>query len=387
MVDGAPTSESEAEVLGRAKPATIGHRGARPTRAQYAITREVTRWYLDSYYTTKEDIGTAQMFCDPARVGAFAVPPEALRAGDPDALFGVLVMSSMFQRRQDAQILRILRGLPSAEAEELTSLDRLVALAGGSPCDGLASSQALIETCNLAKDRQTRLGTCAYNPALTSCHLKRHTVQLKRYGHFGKVPTSIALTVREAAQGDLNDLRTSVLEANASPAARAKALLAALCRAWRVSDKISAMFLSAVCNPDLSPGMAPWAAGIDWTQFVVIDSNVDLFLRSIRYPGPWTYEARRQFICRLARRVRLDDLRTGLSRFNPRLVQQAAYLFMSETNRRLVARDCGSVERARCPACPDALRERCPRRRPERETNARSRPRKSSPRPKMSPGQ
>ena len=51
-----------------------------------------------------------------------------------------------------------------------------------------------------------------------------------------------------------------------------------LSRAWRVNQKIASMFLSMVTNPDLSRGVAPWTRGIDWTYYVVVDSNVDLFL-------------------------------------------------------------------------------------------------------------
>lgn len=51
------------------------------------------------------------------------------------------------------------------------------------------------------------------------------------------------------------------------------------------------MFLSAISNPDLSPGLSPWPGDLDWTYYVVIDSNVDLFLASIRYRGGASYDA------------------------------------------------------------------------------------------------
>jgi len=322
----------------------------------------VTRWYLDHYYATDADIGGARMFCDPLRVGAFAADAEALGSGDPDALMRVLVATTMFQRRQDAQILRVLRGISEQDAAELTSLTSLTHLAATSGCATLTSNRKLLDTCDLGKDPVTRLGTCSFNAHL-NCHLKRHTVLLKRYGHFGKMPTSIALVVREATGGDLRDLFRATLARYQDPGERAFALRDELSSAWRVSDKIAAMFLSAVSNPDLSPGLTPWEAGVDWTQFVVIDSNVDLFLRSVSYPGPWTYEARRRFVRALARRVRLDELRPGLRRYNPRIVQQALYVFMSGTNRRLVPTDCGASDPPKCLECPRALSSRCPRRR------------------------
>lgn len=50
------------------------------------------------------------------------------------------------------------------------------------------------------------------------------------------------------------------------------------------------MFLSMVTNPDLSPGMTSWRDGLDWTYYVVVDSNVDLFLASIGYRGGKSYD-------------------------------------------------------------------------------------------------
>jgi hypothetical protein len=96
---------------------------------------------------------------------------------------------------------------------------------------------------------------------------------------------------------------------------------------------------------------------------VVIDSNVDLFLSSIGYRGHGTYAARRGFVRSLAERIDLRRLNPRLRSFNPRLVQQAMYLFMSATNRRAARRDCSHEGARACRACPAALRSRCPVRR------------------------
>jgi hypothetical protein len=190
--------------------------------------------------------------------------------------------------------------------------------------------------------------------------MKRHTVLLKRYGHFGKVPTSMALVLREAAARDLPSLRSNVFRRVESPADRAAELEAALCRAWRINQKIASMFLSAVSNPDLSPGLAPWSTGADWTRYVVVDSNVDLFLQSIRYAGGSSYDARRSFICALARAIDLSSFGDGLHAYNPRMVQQAMYVFMSRSNRIAMSRDCSRLGAAACRACPRLLSTRCP---------------------------
>lgn len=335
-----------------------------PTRRQYRLARLITRWYLDHYHRTDQDVGVAAMFCDRARVGHFAVDRAALAAGDGAALFRVLVATVMFQRRQDAQILRVLRGISKADAQEITSARRLLALADESSCDHIRNNEALISECDLGKDPETKLGTCGRRPDVT-CHLKRHTVLLKRYGHFGKVPTSAALNLRGHNVEDLPALRAAVLRDLDDPAERAVEIARRLSSAWRISEKIAAMFLSAVANPDLSPGLAPWSVGIDWTRYVVVDSNVDLFLAGTGYPGPWTYTARTAFVRRLASRV--DLTAEGLSEghpFNPRLVQQAIYLFMSTSNRRANPKDCAHEQPVNCAVCPDPMRTACSMHRP-----------------------
>lgn len=328
--------------------------GAAPSAAQVAAAREVVRWYVCHHFGSDEDPGLAGMFCDPLRVGAFAVSRDALTRGEPRALFQVLVVAAMFQRRQDVQILRILRGISSADARELTSASRLLRLARTTGCASLGSADALITNCDLAKERAR--GTCSVHPRLR-CYLKRHTVLLKRYGHFGKVPTSIALTIRDTGARHLTELKEQVFAEERAPLARAVRLERVLSCAWRVSSKIASMFLSIVSNPDLLTP-APWATGMDWTHFVVIDSNVDLFLSKIGYSGPGTYDARRTFVQALARKIGLDELHAGLRRYNPRVVQQALYLFMSTTNRRHLRRDCASS--CADQACPSALSRLCP---------------------------
>ncbi|HET7756328.1 MAG TPA: hypothetical protein VFK87_03645, partial [Steroidobacteraceae bacterium] len=82
----------------------------------------------------------------------------------------------------------------------------------------------------------------------------------------------------------------------------------------------------AQSNPDLSSGMAPWTHGLDWTYFVVVDSNVDLFLAASGYSGGRSYDARRAFVQKIADRIDLRRLDRRLRKYNPRLVQQAMNL-------------------------------------------------------------
>jgi hypothetical protein len=331
----------------------------RPRAYQVAATKAVVRWYLDTHFRRPSDPGVIDMFCDPSRVGPFAVEPHAVRTGDARALFRLLVATSMFQRRQDVQILRILQGMGRADAAEISDAGRLLAHVDNGECAHMRTSQSLAQACDLDKDPSTRTGCCDANPGV-ACHMKRHTVLLKRYGHFGKVPTSIALMIRESGAGDLPGLRRLVMKRERDPLARAQALEHELSRAWRVNRKIASMFLSMVTNPDLSRGLAPWSRGIDWTYYVVVDSNVDLFLASVGYNGTGTYDARREFVREVARKIDLSTLAPDVRSFNPRLVQQAMYLFMSEANRRAASADCMHTGASACGACPRAVRRRCP---------------------------
>jgi hypothetical protein len=332
--------------------------GARATRRQVDLTRQVTAWYLESYFRTPHDVGVATMFCSTEHVGHFAVEPDALAAGDPEALFRLLVTVTMFQRRSDQMIMRVLRSLSREQAAELSTARPLLLLADELDCPGTKSLEALHQRCDLAKDADTRLGTCGYRPDL-DCHLKRHTVELRRYGHFGKVPTSAALSLRAQGVSSLAELHQRICRDTDDPHERALRLEASLSRAWRVSDKIAAMYLSLVTNRELSGRLAPWADGVDSTHFVVIDSNVDLFLRALGYRGAKTYAARRAFVHALARAVDLSELDARLNPYNPRIVQQAAYMFMSDSNRRASSSDCSKGAPGTCARCPDVLHRQC----------------------------
>lgn len=119
------------------------------------------------------------------------------------------------------------------------------------------------------------------------------------------------------------------------------------------------MFLSIVSNPDLTPGVRPWR-DVDWRHFVVIDSNVDLYLGALGYRGGKSYAARRAFVRSLSSRIDLTELRPGMRRDNPRLVQQAMYLFMSAANRRAIPGDCMHLGAEACRRCDRALSRICP---------------------------
>ena len=333
-----------------------------PSGRQVRATEAIVGWYLATHHGTPDDQGLTQTFSDPGRVGAFAIDPRAVASRDGAQLFRLLVAVAMFQRRQDNQITRILRGMTPADAEELSTLPALLSLADACPCEHARSLDALLTRCDLTKTPRTKRGTCRANPRV-NCHMKRHTVLLRRYGHFGKVPSSISLAVRESGARDVAEMLDIAAQGATNPGARARAMVEALSRAWRVSEKISSMFLSMVWNPDITPGTAA-RRDIDWRHFIVIDSNTDACLAAIGYGGSGSYEARRRFIRALSSRIDLRRLRPSLRRDNPRIVQQAMYLFMSVTNRRSIVGDCMHVGPSACAACPKTVSRLCPVRRP-----------------------
>jgi len=328
-----------------------------PSRRQIESTRNIVEWYFETHHGRPGDVGMVGTFCEPRAVGHFAVDRAAIERGDSAALFRLFVTVTMFQRLRDALVMNILRSISGKDAAELTSVDALLALCSTSACRLSTSNNKLIQTCDLTKDEKKR-GSCSVAPE-TQCHLKRHTELLRRYGHFGKVPTSAALVVSESG-GDMEALRARVFSSETDPLARAQGLQESLSKVWRVSEKISSMYLSLVTAPCMGLENAPWGSGLDWTWFVVVDRNVDLFLEAIGYSGTGTYAARREFILKLAERIDLRTMDKSLPTFHPRLVQQAMFLFMSASNRRVATDDCSREGAKACGSCPRIRRERCP---------------------------
>jgi hypothetical protein len=323
---------------------------------QQRVTAEIVAWYLKTYFRTPQDPGTLAMFCSAERLGDFALKPTALRRGDGKALFQLLVGTVLFQRQRDLQVMSILRGLSKTDIEDLTDVPQLLGRALEHSCGHAHRTTTLHSECDLRKDAKGH-GVCS-RPASGRCHLKRHAELLRRYGDFGKMPTSAALLLHEGGQPSLSALFHHVCRTHQTKLGRAVALEAQLLRVWRVSHKIANMYLSVLANPDLNPG-GPWWGKLDWTYFVVVDSNVEQFFESVQLQTPSDYKARREFIQALARTIDLRLFRRDLHAYNPRLVQQALYVFMSASNRRESSTDCSKNSPPTCADCARQLSSRC----------------------------
>jgi hypothetical protein len=62
---------------------------------------EVVRWYFD-----KGRVEGVPFYCDPTRIGAFAIEPDELAAGSDAAVFRLFVSLAMYQALRDVVIMR-----------------------------------------------------------------------------------------------------------------------------------------------------------------------------------------------------------------------------------------------------------------------------------------
>lgn len=291
-------------------------------------------------------------YCDPIRVGAFAVAPEDLALGTEAATFRLFVSLSMYQALRDVVIMRQQRSLPRRSMRvvaDLAFVSTKVTLHG---CPALGSIQLFDDGCDVSKTANgADCGTC---PG-AACHVKDATTIFNRMGAMGKLPTSAWL--RLWSGHGIRELLERVCREESAPTERASLLVEQFARVERVGRKLATMFVSALSTPALAPGLTPWFPLVDGNELVVIDTNVARAADALREPGARrTYEARARWIREQAAAIDLRELRTDLPRYSPRLVQQALYTFCSRSNRVAQGDPCatGAVP---CPGCAQSL---CP---------------------------
>ena len=311
----------------------------------------IVRWYLAGAYGRTEGPGVAPFFGDPARVGPFAVDLDRLRARDDGALFGLLVLMSLYQSRRDVDIMAIQRTMGRRTAAALTSTTKLRVLVEDGRCDRLRSAAEFDAGCDVRRDVARDAAGCGYRPR-TACHVKEATLAIGRMGDMGMIPTSAWLHVGRVG---LRQWFDEVCGATPSPTARAALMVERLATIHRIGRKLATMYVSALATPELTPGFAPWHPEIDGSRLVVVDANVGRVIDHLRRGrGPRTYQYMTDWLIAVADRIDLRRLRADLPARSPRLVQQALYVFRSRSNRVEHGLACAAGPCATCPssACP-----------------------------------
>lgn len=317
-----------------------------------AALRAILDWYFSRIYGRIEGPGTLPFYCDPTRVGYFAVTPAALAAGQPAALFRLFVSLAMFQARRDVVIMRQQAGMSREQTQYLLSPSVIGRLALRSHCDLLASAESFDAGCRVQKEGT--LVDCSYRPG-APCHVKDATVLLNRMGDMGKLPSSAWLHAWKG--GRPKRLLQQIISDESDPQRRAALLVDHFAKVYRVGVKLATMFVSALSTPALAPGLTPWFPAVDGNGLVVVDTNVAQAVDRLRGPGGGlTYEARADWLRKQALQLDLRGFRAEVPSYSPRLLQQALYSFCSKSNRQANKNDCpkdGAV-------CSECVTEVCP---------------------------
>lgn len=341
------------------KPAqTIRHRARRAgtkrgrAKAKRPSWLPALNWYFGEVFARTAGQGVLPFYCDPERVGAFAVAPADLAAGGDSALFQLLVTLSMYQALRDVVIMRQQRSLPRTSMRLVADAGFIKRSVAEHECSALRSVESFENGCDVRKTGQVvDCGTC---PGVR-CHVKDATVVFNRMGDMGKLPTSAWL--RHWKNASVRQLLADVCRSEASPTKRAVLLVEHFARVHRVGRKLATMFVSALATPALAPGLTPWFPDIDGNDLVVVDTNVARAVDTLRLQGaPRTYNAREQWVREQAAKIDLRRFRSDLPRYSPRFVQEALYAFCSKSSR--IAR--GDVCAKRTTPCRGCAPMLCP---------------------------
>jgi len=312
----------------------------------------VLEWYFCHPSGFLQGTGSRPFYCDPTHVGAFAIAPEELAAGDAMAIFRLFILLSMYQALRDVVIMRQQRGFSASSIRVVSDAEFVGRSIAGHPCSALLSAERFEEDCNVWKMGKSI--DCNKCPGIP-CHVKDGTVAFNRMGDMGKLPTSAWL--RLWGQGGLKRILTEVCNEDPSPMERANILVKRFERVHRVGRKLATFIVSALSTPALAPGLTPWFPEIDGNALVVVDTNVARAVDVLRrQSGARTYNAQSQWVQDQAAGIDLRNFRADLPRYSPRLIQEALYTFCSKSNR--VARKDGCADLTEpCSGCAPAL---CP---------------------------
>lgn len=310
-------------------------------------TKAIVRWYFDEVR-----VAGVPFYCDPTRIGAFAIEPDELAAGTDTAIFRLFVTLSMYQARRDVMIMRRQHSLPRTSMRVVADVATVKRSISRNACQTLGSVEAFEKGCDVGKDgAEIDCGTC---PGVV-CHVKDATRVFNRMGDMGKLPTSAWLRLWRS--GGVRTPLNEVCRAERSPTKRATLLVERFAAVHRVGRKLANMFVSALSTPALAPGHTPWFPEVDGNELVVVDTNVARAVDALRTPGaPKNYDARSNWIREQAADIDLRTFGPELPAYSPRLVQEAFYAFCSKSNREARADPCatGGAPCAKCVAssCP-----------------------------------
>lgn len=321
----------------------------RDTNAEVA---RIVEWYFDKVFGAHEGPGVLPYYCDPARVGAFALSRTELATGNDNALFRLFVALSMFQGLRDVVIMKRQRMFTPEAVALIASLEHLRQAVVQNTCPVLGSVDLFDKGCDVEKngekvDCRKRRG--AY------CHIKDATTAFKRMGDMGKLPTSAWLHLWKS--GGIGSVVHHVLRTEYVPTKRASLLVEKFARIHRVGRKLATMYVSALSVPPLALGLTPWFPEVDGNELVVVDTNVARAVDALRPANAVkTYDAREQWVRKHAVKIDLRRFHPNVPNYSPRLVQQALYSFCSKSNRVARGDPCAQVA-SECASCPSAL---CP---------------------------
>lgn len=310
-------------------------------------TTAIVRWYFDA-----GRVEGVPFYCDPARVGSFAVEPAELAVGASAAIFRLFITLSMYQALRDVVIMSQQRSLTRSSVRTVADIATVKRSIARHACPTLRSIEAFEQGCDVRKDGDDI--DCGVRPGVV-CHVKDATRVFNRMGDMGKLPTSAWLRLWQ--RGGMQALLTEVCREEPSPTKRAEILVRRFAAVHRVGRKLATMFVSTLSTPPLAPGLTPWFPDIDGNELVVIDTNVTRAVDALSAPGgAKTYDARERWVREQAAKLDLRVWGPNLPAYSPRLVQEALYAFCSKSNR-VARRDACAERGAPCAACAPTL---CP---------------------------
>jgi hypothetical protein len=307
----------------------------------------VVRWYFH-----EGAVHGLPFYCDPTRIGGFAVEPNELAAGNDRATFRLFITLSMYQALRDVVIMRQQRSLSHASVRVVADAATLRESIAHHVCPMLGSVDAFEQGCDVGKDGDdVDCSSCPGEP----CPVKDATRVFNRMGDMGKLPTSAWLRLWRG--GGMQALLDEICRKEPLPTRRATLLVGRFAAVHRVGRKLATMFVSALSTPALAPGLTPWFPEVDGNELVVVDTNVARAVDTLRgRSGAKTYDARERWVRVQAAKLDLRMLRPKLPAYSPRLVQEALYAFCSKSNR-IARRDACAERSAPCATCTPTL---CP---------------------------